>query len=214
MTAEETQRKTVAYAPPGPLEDPWGIYTEEASIRYNVPEGIIRAVMNRESGGLQWMAGKPVTSSAGAMGLMQLMPVTYKSLSTRLGLGTDPYMPRDNIMAGTYMIGLMVRQYGVRGGLSAYNMGPGAYEAWMAGEKDMPHETEDYTDIVEADIPARQKEASSMRIRRRAALERIACLKVWIKHGAILPLRVSARMRAAGMAPTGGTNLMQHLMLL
>ncbi len=41
---------------------------------------------------------QPITSGAGAMGLMQLTPQTYAVLRTHYG---DPYRPRDNIRAGT-----------------------------------------------------------------------------------------------------------------
>ena len=40
-------------------------------------------------------------SPKGAMGLMQIMPGTWAELRGRLGLGTDPFDPRDNIFAGT-----------------------------------------------------------------------------------------------------------------
>tara|TARA_B110000037_G_scaffold218947_1_gene282998 strand:+ start:328 stop:960 length:633 start_codon:yes stop_codon:yes gene_type:complete len=39
-------------------------------------------------------------SSAGAMGLMQLMPGTYKELARELGLPPTPYDPKSNIHAG------------------------------------------------------------------------------------------------------------------
>lgn len=39
-------------------------------------------------------------SSAGAMGLMQLMPSTYKEIAREIGLPMAPYDPRSNIHAG------------------------------------------------------------------------------------------------------------------
>lgn len=39
-------------------------------------------------------------SSAGAMGLMQLMPGTYKEIAREIGLPPTPYDPRSNIHAG------------------------------------------------------------------------------------------------------------------
>src|SRR5262245_7302898 len=85
------------YVPPGPPEDPWGPYIREASARFDVPEVWVRSVMRVESGGQEYLNGQLITSSAGAMGLMQVMPGTYEELRDRYSLGDDPFNPRDNI---------------------------------------------------------------------------------------------------------------------
>ena len=95
------------YPPPGPAEDPWGPYIREAAGRYGVPEQWIREVMRQESGGQE-----QAVSSAGAMGLMQIMPDTFDGLRQRYALGNDPFEPRDNIMAGTAYIREMYDRYG------------------------------------------------------------------------------------------------------
>ena len=76
------------YPPPGKSDDPWGPYVREASARYGVPEQWIREVMRQESDGHE-----QAVSSAGAMGLMQIMPDTYDDLRQRHGLGDDPFEP-------------------------------------------------------------------------------------------------------------------------
>jgi soluble lytic murein transglycosylase-like protein len=43
-----------------------------------VPELWIERVMRAESRGLTTLAGRPITSRAGAMGLMQIMPATWR----------------------------------------------------------------------------------------------------------------------------------------
>src|SRR5271166_6444470 len=68
------------YAPPGPPGDPWGPYIREAGQRFDVPDTWIRAVMRVESGGNEYQNGHLITSGAGAMGLMQVMPATYDEL--------------------------------------------------------------------------------------------------------------------------------------
>src|SRR4051794_41372778 len=87
------------YTPPGPAGDPWGPYIREASAKYDVPERWIREVMRQESGGkLYGRSGELITSGAGAMGLMQVMPGTYDDLRSRYReLGGDPYDPHNNI---------------------------------------------------------------------------------------------------------------------
>ena len=118
-------------AAPGPADDPWGPYIAEASKRFDVPERWIREVMRQESGGrLFGRNGDLVTSHAGAMGLMQVMPGTYDELRVRYpDLGDDPYDPHNNILAGTAYLREMYDIYGSPGFLAAYNAGPGRVEA-------------------------------------------------------------------------------------
>jgi len=133
-----------AYAAPGPANDPWGPYISEASSRFSVPERWIREVMRQESGGHEYLNGEPITSSAGAMGLMQLMPATYADMRDRSGLGDDPYDPHDNIMAGTAYIGLLYAAYGSPAFLAAYNAGPGRLQQYLASGTSLPNETVNY----------------------------------------------------------------------
>ena len=113
------------YTPPGPAEDPWGPYIREASAKYDVPETWVRSLMRVESGGKEYINGKLITSGAGAMGLMQVMPATYDELRDRYNLGDDPFDPHDNIMAGVAYMREMYEIYGSPGFLAAYNAGPG-----------------------------------------------------------------------------------------
>jgi hypothetical protein len=132
------------YAPPGPAEDPWGPYIHEAGARFAVPERWIRAVMHQESGGHEYLNGQPITSDAGATGLMQVMPATYAELRDRYNLGDDPYNPHDNIMAGTAYIREMYDQFGSPAFLAAYNAGPQRVADYMAGRSNLPNETVNY----------------------------------------------------------------------
>ncbi len=132
------------YAPPGSSADPWGPYIIEASGRFSVPQAWIRAVIRQESGGHQYLHGQLVTSDAGALGLMQLIPATYAEMSNRYGLGSDPYDPHDNIMAGTAYIHELYNKYGSPNFLVAYNAGPRRLETYLAGQSVLPNETVNY----------------------------------------------------------------------
>ena len=139
------QRVAATYPQPGPAEDPWGPYIAEVALRFRVPESWIREVMRQESGGHQYdVDGTPTTSSAGAMGLMQVMPRTYDMLSQRYGLGGDPYDPQDNILAGAAYIREMYAIYGSPGFLAAYNAGPDRLDAYLSGGSPLPDETVNY----------------------------------------------------------------------
>lgn len=122
----------------------WRSHIAEASARFGVPVEWIEAVMQAESGGRTHMGGRPIRSSAGAMGLMQLMPRTWADMRARLGLGHDPDDPRDNILAGTLYLRLMYEQFGYPGLFAAYNAGPGRYAEHLAGRRGLPGETVRY----------------------------------------------------------------------
>lgn len=114
-------------------------HVAEASQRFGIPENWIYAVMRTESAG---RIG--AVSSAGAMGLMQLMPGTWTRQRVRFGLGADPFDPRDNIMAGTSYLRELYDSYGASGFLAAYNAGPGRYEDWRNRNRPLPAETRAY----------------------------------------------------------------------
>jgi len=119
-------------------------HIREASRRFDVPEPWIRAVIMRESSGRHMVNGRIITSRAGALGLMQVMPGTYDLMRNAYGLGPDPADPRDNILAGTAYIREMYDLFGAPGFLAAYNCGPACYANHLAGKQRLPQETRSY----------------------------------------------------------------------
>jgi len=126
-------------SPPGPPGDPWGPWIRDASRRFDIPELWIREVMRQESGGRA-----NATSHAGAMGLMQVMPGTYRELQARYNLGPDPYHPYDSIQAGAAYLREMYELYGNPAFLAAYNAGPRRTEEYLWGGRGLPNETRNY----------------------------------------------------------------------
>lgn len=90
----------------------------EAARLYQLPEPFIRAVMRVESD-----FSPSVVSSAGAMGLMQLMPRTAAAMGVR-----DPFDARQNIFGGARYLRILANKF--NGDLvltvAAYNAGEGA----------------------------------------------------------------------------------------
>lgn len=111
----------------------------EASRRYSLPAGWIRAVMKAESNG-QVRAVSP----KGAMGLMQIMPGTWDELRGQLELGPDPFDVRDNILAGAFYLRQLLDRFGRNGFLAAYNAGPGRYAQHLSNGRVLPLETRAY----------------------------------------------------------------------
>ena len=123
----------------------WTPFIQEASRRFNISGQWIRAVVMIESGGRTMLAqNKPITSPVGAMGLMQLMPGTWREMRAAYRLGTDPYDPHDNIIAGTAVLATLYKQYGYPTMFAAYNDGPGMLAAHAALGEGLPVETENY----------------------------------------------------------------------
>lgn len=123
--------------------DPYSAYVAEASQRFGLPERLLRAVMTAESDGIV-----RAVSSKGAMGLMQIMPDTWIELSARYRLGSDPFDPRDNILAGTAYLRELHDQYGSPGFLAAYNAGPGRYDEYLVDGRPLPTETRNYVAVL------------------------------------------------------------------
>jgi cell wall-associated NlpC family hydrolase len=90
---------------------------ESASAQYNVPASLLAAVAKQESG-----YDANAVSSAGAQGIMQLMP------STASGLGVNAFDPAQAIGGAAQLLSGYLQQYNgsVPLTLAAYNAGPGA----------------------------------------------------------------------------------------
>ncbi|MFT4251970.1 MAG: lytic transglycosylase domain-containing protein [Caulobacter sp.] len=123
---------------------PWLSYIDQAAQRFGVPAAWIVAVMQAESRGRTHLNGRQITSRAGAMGLMQLMPATYQEMARMHGLGADPFDPRDNILAGTAYLAQMRDRFGYPGLFAAYNAGPARYQAHLDTGAPLPAETRAY----------------------------------------------------------------------
>jgi len=85
---------------------------------FGIDEKLVMAVIRNES-----CFDKAAVSSAGAEGLMQLMPATATSLGV-----IDSFSPQENIRGGTQYLAELIRRYDNNLGvaLAAYNAGPGA----------------------------------------------------------------------------------------
>jgi hypothetical protein len=123
----------------------WDKMIALAAKRFDVPADWIRAVMIQESGGRTMLSEtKAWISSKGAMGLMQLMPDTYREISRQYGLGADPFKPQDNIAAGAAYLRWLNQKYGLAGMFAAYNAGPARLDQSVAQNMPLPLETQNY----------------------------------------------------------------------
>jgi soluble lytic murein transglycosylase-like protein len=107
---------------------------DQAAARHNVDPSLVRSVVKVESN-----FNPNAVSRTGAMGLMQLMPATARSLNV-----SNPFDPQQNIDAGVRHLRKLLDSYNgdVRLSLAAYNAGAGA----VARSAGVPHfrETQNY----------------------------------------------------------------------
>ena len=130
--------------------DPYAPFVNEAAQRFGIPASWIRAVMGAESAG-----DSRAVSPKGAMGLMQIMPATWAELSLRHGLGSDPFSPRDSILAGAAYLRAMHDRYGsVALMLAAYNAGPARTDEHLATGRALPAETRTYVAALVPELAA------------------------------------------------------------
>ena len=107
---------------------------DAAAARHNVDPSLVRSVVKVESN-----FNPNAVSRKGAMGLMQLMPSTARSLNV-----SNPFDPQQNVDAGVRHLRSLLDSYGgnIPLSLAAYNAGAGA----VARSAGVPHfrETQNY----------------------------------------------------------------------
>lgn len=99
----------------------------QIATQYGVDPKLALAVAQQESGFQQTGSnGQTLSSSAGALGVMQLMP------TTAAGLGVDPNDQTGNITGGVKLLSQLLNQFSgnVPYALAAYNAGPGAVQKY------------------------------------------------------------------------------------
>lgn len=105
-----------------PLDGKFAEIIREVSDRYNVDPHLVQAVVKAESN-----FDSQAQSSAGATGLMQLMPATAADLGV-----TNVYDPKQNIEGGVRYLRMLLDRYqgDVSKALAGYNAGPGAVDQY------------------------------------------------------------------------------------
>jgi soluble lytic murein transglycosylase len=117
---------------------------------YDIDPTLLAAVIEQES---KFRAD--AKSSAGAIGLMQLLPDTAKGIAIHTGgskfVLSDLYNPEINIRYGAWYLHHLMQRYGdERTALAAYNAGQQNVDRWRAEGKGIEFpETRAYVDKVE-----------------------------------------------------------------
>ncbi len=135
------RRTAAAPAGNGRADATWLEHIRQAAEKYRLPEALLRAVMAVESN-----FNPSAVSEKGAIGLMQLMPMTARDMYVE-----DVYDPGQNIEGGARYLRYLANLYGgdMVKTLAAYNAGPEAVRRANGGIPDIP-ETREYVRKVVA----------------------------------------------------------------
>ena len=116
-------------------------WISKASEQVQLPGALIYAVARQESA---WATD--ALSSAGAVGLMQIMPATAKQTARKIGLNYDRkrlFQPQYNITIGSRYIRSLMDRYGSNRFLAvaAYNAGPSRVDRWLTeSDQQLPYD--------------------------------------------------------------------------
>ena len=118
--------------------EPFDVIIQRYADAYSVESAVVRAIIEVES------AFDPdARSHAGAIGLMQLMPMTAREL------GVTPLVPEQNVEGGVRYFSQLLEKFGdLELALVAYNAGPGFAERYVRGQVVLYGETRDYVSKV------------------------------------------------------------------
>ncbi len=117
---------------------PYQALVRDAEKSFRLPPDFVYAIMRQES------AFAPgVVSPAKAVGLMQLIPPTARSVAKELAMPYDPlalYSPPVNIKMGAYYLSKVLGTFGGNVALAAaaYNAGPNAVSRWLESGEALP----------------------------------------------------------------------------
>jgi len=134
-------------------------HAAEAALRSRLSETVLLRVMHVESRGRAH-----AISPKGAMGCMQIMPATWRYLTARHGLGTDPWNARFNMIGGALYLSELARQFGFPGAYAAYNAGPARYARHVRGAASLPAETVAYMASLSRSAPPWRPDAQRVAV--------------------------------------------------
>lgn len=141
----------IRWLPPSVAQ--WTALIEKAAVRHDVPADVLALMLFTESRGEQ-----QALSSSGARGLMQVMPQTGKIIAEQRGIegfaADQLFDPETNVDFGAWYLAQQLARFSAQDedkpalAISAYNAGPGAVAAYLAGTQPLPDETIMYRDTL------------------------------------------------------------------
>lgn len=130
----------------------WVPVIQVAEVQNNIPQNLLARMAYQESHFRPDVIDGTKASSAGALGILQLMPTIFSTVNV-----PRPFTPQDTGAQIQQAAGELSRLFGVFGdwalALAAYNDGQGNVNKYLAGTRALPAETLNYVSEVLADVP-------------------------------------------------------------
>jgi len=125
---------------------PYADLFSRSELKNGMPKNLLARVAYQESRFRPEIIDGSLNSSAGARGIMQIVPKWHPNVNPLDPKAAIPY-------AGDYLKGLYNKFGSWSEALAAYNWGQGNLSKWLAGgQKEMPDETKNYVSQIMSDI--------------------------------------------------------------
>lgn len=121
-------------------------YVDQYAKEFNIHPFVILSIMEAES-----IFNPKAYSSAGAIGLMQVMPRTGAEIAKSLKVTQyDLFNPKDNIRFGAYYISNLLKRfkYQLPFAAAGYNGGPHNVHRWLQGKKEAKPKIDEMIDAI------------------------------------------------------------------
>lgn len=130
----------------------WVPYINGVEATYNIPTNLLARIAYQESSFLPDVITGARVSSAGALGIMQLMPQYFSTVQVPL-----PFSVADTqaqIAQAAQLLSSLYSHFGDWSlAIAGYNDGQGNIDSYLAGSHSLPQQTTDYVSEVLADVP-------------------------------------------------------------
>lgn len=124
---------------------PFKRYFTAAESQHGLPKGLLGRVAQQESAFRADIISGRTDSSAGARGIMQIVPKWHPNV--------DPLNVPEAINYAAKFLKSLHSEFGDwQLALAAYNFGSGNVRAWLRGDKQLPDETRNYVNNISRDL--------------------------------------------------------------
>lgn len=130
----------------------WAAALSQAEDLYGIPTGLLSRIAYQESRFRQDVIDGTNSSSAGALGMMQLMPQYFSTVTVPIPFSDTDTGAQIN-EAANFLAGLYNHFQNWTAAVAAYNAGQGTINQVLAGARALPNQTATYLQQVAADLP-------------------------------------------------------------
>lgn len=130
----------------------WAQALSSAESQNGLPAGLLSRIAYQESRFIQAVIDGTRASSAGALGMMQLMPQYFSTVQRPVPFSDQDTL--DQINQAAELLASLYSHFGDwTSAVAAYNAGQGTIDHVLAGTANLPGQTADYIAQISGDLP-------------------------------------------------------------